>query len=298
MKHVILDASIAGKACLKDANTKNDESVVQKLINSDAKIWLYIGEIREILIEIENRLPDAGSHPNKPQKAKTLLKEFSSRCNWLSMLSEDVLGLNDEDMLAIGLARAAERLSEDCMVVTVVESRILRGQPFIQPDKILDALVPIASIPFVDLDSQQDQIRPTLERNIHRVLHHGQYVMGPEVQLLETGLADYVGVHHCVSVSSGTDALLIAMMALDIGPGDEIITSPFTFFAAVETIKLLGAKPVYVDINPESYTLDPGLLESSIGHRTRGILPVSLYGQCANMDRINEIADSHQIPVI
>ncbi|HIA77921.1 MAG TPA: DegT/DnrJ/EryC1/StrS family aminotransferase [Gammaproteobacteria bacterium] len=151
---------------------------------------------------------------------------------------------------------------------------------------------------FIDLSTQQDRIRPALERNIHRVLHHGQYVMGPEITTLESRLAAYVGVDHCICVSSGTDALLIAMMALEISPGDEVITTPFTFFAAIETINLLGAKPVFVDIDQGSYALDANLIEAAINDRTKAILPVSLYGQCADMDRINEIANSHQIPVI
>jgi UDP-2-acetamido-2-deoxy-ribo-hexuluronate aminotransferase len=122
--------------------------------------------------------------------------------------------------------------------------------------------------------------------------------MGPEIATLESRLAEYVGVDHCICVSSGTDALLIAMMSLEVAPGDEVITTPFTFFATVEIITLLGAKPIYVDIDQHTYTLDPSLVEAAISDRTKAILPVSLYGQCPDMDRINEIASSYQIPII
>lgn len=154
------------------------------------------------------------------------------------------------------------------------------------------------NLDFIDLKTQQDIVRPQLERNIHQVLKHGRYIMGPEVQELEARLADYVGVKHCIGVSSGTDALLIAMMALEIGPGDEVITTPFTFIATGEMIALLGAIPVFVDINPKTYNIDPAKIEAAITSKTRAIMPVSLYGQCADMDRINEIASRVSLPVI
>jgi len=122
--------------------------------------------------------------------------------------------------------------------------------------------------------------------------------MGPEVVALEERLAEYVGVDHTIGVASGTDALLIAMMALDIGVGDEVITTPFSFIATAETIVLLGARPVFVDIDPKTYNLDPALLEAAITNKTKAIMPVSLYGQCADYDAINAIAAKHEIPVI
>ncbi|MBM3393528.1 MAG: DegT/DnrJ/EryC1/StrS family aminotransferase [Betaproteobacteria bacterium] len=153
-------------------------------------------------------------------------------------------------------------------------------------------------IPFIDLKTQFQSLEPAIRARIDRVLAHGQYVMGPEVAELEERLAAYVGVRHCIAASSGTDTLLIAMMALDIGPGDEVITTPFTFIATGEMIALLGATPVFVDIDPRTYNLDPALIEAAIGLRTRAIMPVSLYGQCADMDAINAIAARHGLPVI
>jgi len=151
---------------------------------------------------------------------------------------------------------------------------------------------------FIDLRTQQDRIKSQLDENIAKVLEHGQYIMGPEVTQLEEQLSSYVGVKHAIGVASGTDALLIAMMALGIGHGDEVITTPFSFIATAETIVLLGAKPVFVDIDPQTYNLDASLLENAITSRTKAIMPVSLYGQCADYDAINAIAEKHGLPVI
>ena len=151
---------------------------------------------------------------------------------------------------------------------------------------------------FIDLKKQQEKIRSEIDLSIRKVLDHGKYILGPEVFELEKTLAKYVGVSHCISVSSGTDALLISMMALGIKAGDEVITTPFTFIAAVEAIKLLGAKPIYVDIEKNTYNLDPNKIEEAITDRTKLILPVSLFGQCVNMDSINKIAKKYLLPVL
>ncbi|MCP3675029.1 MAG: DegT/DnrJ/EryC1/StrS family aminotransferase [Gammaproteobacteria bacterium] len=151
---------------------------------------------------------------------------------------------------------------------------------------------------FIDLKTQQDKIRKQIDQRINTVLDHGKYIMGPEVAELEEKLADFVGVKHCIGVASGTDALQIAMMALDIKPGDEVITTPFTFIATGEMIAFLGAKPVFVDIDPKTYNIDPNKIEQAITPKTKAIMPVSLYGQCADMDAINAIAAKHQLPVI
>ena len=145
---------------------------------------------------------------------------------------------------------------------------------------------------FIDLKKQQTNIRSEIDFSIKKVLDHGKYILGPEVFELEKTLAEYVGVNHCITVSSGTDALLISMMALGIERGDEVITTSFTFIAAVEAIKLLGAKPVYVDIEDNTFNLSSKKIENAITDRTKLILPVSLFGQCADMDSINKIAKS------
>ncbi|RQW26455.1 DegT/DnrJ/EryC1/StrS family aminotransferase [Rhodobacteraceae bacterium CH30] len=154
------------------------------------------------------------------------------------------------------------------------------------------------SIQFIDLKAQYQHLKSDIDARIHGVLDHGQYIMGPEVAELEAGLATYVGAKHAIGVCDGTAALQIALMALGIQPGDEVITTPFTFIATGEMIALMGAKPVFVDIDPVSYNLDPALIEAAITPRTRAIMPVSLYGQCADFGAINAIAEKHGIAVI
>lgn len=151
---------------------------------------------------------------------------------------------------------------------------------------------------FINLKKQYQRIEDKINLRIKNVLEHGQYIMGPEIIELEQQLANYVGVEHCIGVANGTDALLIAMMALDIKAGDEIITTPFTFMATGEMIVLLGAKPVFVDIDPRTYNLDAGQIEKVITNKTKAIMPVSLYGQCADFDAINIVANKYNLPVI
>ena len=151
---------------------------------------------------------------------------------------------------------------------------------------------------FIDLNKQYQYSKNTIDKAISTVLNHGQFILGPEVAQLEQKLAQFVGVDHCIAVSSGTTALGVALMALDVKPGDEVITTPFSFFATAEVIMLLGAKPVYVDIDSKTYNMNPALIEPAITEKTKAIMPVSLYGQCADFDAINAIANRYRIPVI
>ena len=154
-------------------------------------------------------------------------------------------------------------------------------------------------IPFVDLKVQYQALKPQIQERINRVLEHGQYIMGPEVLELEERLAEYTGAKYCITVASGTEALLISLMALGVGLGDEVITTPFSFVATAEVIVLLGAKPVFVDVETDTGNIDASLIEANITSKTKAIIPVSLYGQVADMDHINSIATRHgNIPVI
>jgi UDP-2-acetamido-2-deoxy-ribo-hexuluronate aminotransferase len=155
------------------------------------------------------------------------------------------------------------------------------------------------SIPFIDLKTQYQALKPQIQARINAVLEHGQYIMGPEVKELEDKLAAYTGSKHCITVASGTEALLMSLMALGIKPGDEVITTSFTFVATAEVIVLLGAKPIFVDVEPDTGNIDANLIEAKITNKTKAIMPVSLYGQTADMDEINAIASRHgNIPVI
>lgn len=151
---------------------------------------------------------------------------------------------------------------------------------------------------FIDLKTQYKRIENIVNQGLHAVLEHGQYVMGPEIAELEKQLAQWTGVKEAIAVASGTDALLLALLALDIRQGDEVITVPFSMFATAEMIVLSGATPVFVDIDPKTFNMDPVCLEQAITPRTKAIMPVSLYGQCADLDAINAIAKKHHLPVI
>jgi UDP-2-acetamido-2-deoxy-ribo-hexuluronate aminotransferase len=156
-----------------------------------------------------------------------------------------------------------------------------------------------ALIPFIDLKTQYQALRPQIQQCINAVLDHGQYIMGPEVRELEERLEVLTGARHCITCASGTEALLISLMALGIGPGDEVITTPFTFAATAEMIVLLGARPVFVDVEADTCNINASLIEAQITPRTKAIMPVSLYGQAPDMDEINAIAARHgNIPVI
>ena len=151
---------------------------------------------------------------------------------------------------------------------------------------------------FIDLKAQYAALKGPIDARIQRVLDHGQYIMGPEVAELEGRLAAWCGARHCITVASGTEALLISLMALDLRPGDEVITSPFTFAATAEMIVLLGGTPVFADIEPDTCNIDARRIEALVTSRTRAIMPVALYGQCADMDEINAIALRHGLAVI
>lgn len=151
---------------------------------------------------------------------------------------------------------------------------------------------------FIDLKTRHQIIGEKINDRIHRVMEHGQFILGPEVRELEQKLAEYTDSKYCVTVSSGTDSLLIALMALGVGVGDEVITVPYTWISSAEVIALLGAKPVFVDIRHDTWNMDEALLEAAITDRTKAIMPVSIYGQCPDMDAINAIADKYDLPVI
>lgn len=151
---------------------------------------------------------------------------------------------------------------------------------------------------FCDLQSQYRAYKQEIDDAIGEVMAQTNFIQGEPVKLLEEELSDYLGVHHCVTCANGTDALVLALMAVGVGPGDEVITSPFTFFATAEAVSVIGATPVFVDIEPDTYNIDPHRIEEKITPRTKAILPVSIFGQPASMDEILTIANQHELPVI
>ena len=155
-----------------------------------------------------------------------------------------------------------------------------------------------AGVPALNLRAQYRTIRDEIEPVVREVMETQGFVMGPEVANLESEIAEYCGAAHAVGCASGTDALLLPLMAIDLGPGDEVITTPYTFFATGGSIWRTGARPVFVDIEPDTFNIDPGAIEAAITERTKAIIPVHLYGQAADMDPIREIAARRDLMVL
>jgi len=153
-------------------------------------------------------------------------------------------------------------------------------------------------VPMLDLNAQYEPMKDNVLQAMKDVFDSKRFINGPQIKELEEKLAEYCHCKHAIGVTSGTDALLISLMAFDIGEGDEVITTPFTFFATAGSIFRVGAKPVYVDIDPKTYNIDPDLIEEKITENTKAIIPVHIFGQCAEMDKINEIAKKHGLFVI
>ena len=277
--------------------------VFDRCAKSSVKLWLYTGSVQtltyNLLHEIRRARPTISAKPAM-QLAKETLKAFAADKHWLAALAGEGEVFDSPDPEDEQLIRAMARFAPGTIKLLTRDAALCERYPAltVTPEQYLQTPDQPKAIEFCDLAAQQDRIRPDLEKNIQRVLHHGQYILGPEVAELEAKLAAFVGAKYCISCANGTDALQIAQMALGIGPGDEVITPGFTYIATAETVALLGAKPVYVDIDPCTYNLDPQLLEAAITPRTKAIIPVSLYGQCADFDAINTIAAKHGIPVI
>ena len=154
------------------------------------------------------------------------------------------------------------------------------------------------SVPLLDLTRYDEELKREISRRVEEVFATGRFVMGPANEAFEKAFAQEIGAAHAIGVSSGTDALLVSLMALGVGPGDEVITSPFTFFASAAEVARLNAKPVFVDIEPDTFNLDPNRLEAAVTARTKAIQPVHLYGQCADMAPILDIARRHEVPIL
>ena len=309
---LLIDSNIAIDVCANRLPYAHSSAAALDLAKTyGAKLWLYTGSVQmleyKLLQEFQrnniNEIDTADRNVLYREwsvRARQLLKEFAAGKQWLASLAGegdvfDSPNLEDEQLI-----RALGRFKPGSIKILTRDVKLRARYPdhTITPDQYLQVPQNSKVIDFMDLATQQDKLRPQLERNIHRVLHHSQYILGPEVGELEEKLAAYTGAKYCISVANGTDALQIAQMALGIGPGDEVITPGFTYIATAETVALLGAKPVYVDIDPRTYNLNPELLEAAITPRTKAIIPVSLYGQCADFDAINAIASKHRIPVI
>lgn len=306
--NLLLDANIVIDICARRLPFASAcAAAVQHCQNHGGKLWLYTGSVQtleySLLSELKRMRTGTDGAVTNAQwltRARRTLHAFAQDKHWLAALADEGDVFDSPDPESEQLIRALGRFVPGSIKLLTRDEKFqaLYPQHTVSPVDYLGQVQPVKPIEFVDLAAQQDRVRPQLERNVHRVLHHGQYILGPEVAELEEKLIAYTGAKYCITVANGTDALQIAQMALGIGPGDEVITPGFTYIATAETVALLGAKPVYVDIDPRTYNLDPALLEAAITPRTKAIVPVSLYGQCADMDAINAIAAKHGIPVI
>jgi UDP-2-acetamido-2-deoxy-ribo-hexuluronate aminotransferase len=308
---LLIDVNIAVDVCAKRQPFYTAaRDALQLCQYYGGRLWLYVGSVQTLeynLYHVLRRTQDTDELrlTNRQLHARclALLEAFTSDKHWLAALADEGSVFTHDDPEDAQLVHALDRFAPGSIKLLSRDAPLLQAYPdkTIAPEAFIQQTLPKSNTPaidFIDLKAQQDSIRPQLERNIHCVLQHGQYIMGPEVAELEHRLAEFVGVKHCIGVASGTDALLIALMALGIKAGDDVITTPFSFIATAETIILLGAKPIFVDIDPRTYTLDANVLEAAITPRTKAIMPVSLYGQCADFDDVNAIADKYQLPVI
>ncbi len=303
---LLLDVNIVVDICQPRADAARALLTIERCRQSGGRIWLYAGAVQSMQYALADGLwRDAQiaaktmSRTAALRRSSELLHAFAEDKLWLSALAGEGPVFAATEPEDEQFERAPARFKPGTIKILTRDTGMLKR--CVHAISIEDCLAVDNQPPaldFIDLATQQDQLRAVIETNVHRVLHHGQYIMGPEVADLETQLAAYVGTKHCITVASGTDALLIAMMALGLKAGDEVITTPFTFIATGEMIALIGAKPVFVDIDRRTYNLDPALIEAAITPRTRAIMPVCLYGQCADFDAINAIAAKHGIPVI
>lgn len=313
MGDLLLDVNIAVDICSRrEPFCQSAAEAVARCMGQGRKVWLYAGSVQTLQYVLATELARTVTHEGQPLavaeaqgRACRLLDHFAADKGWLAALAGEGPVFEADDPEDEQLLRALGRFPDG-------EIALLTKSPHaMHPEQYLSCSSSAPAVPFVDLATQQDIVRPRLEQNLHRVLHHGQYIMGPEVAELEAKLADYVGVTHAIGCSSGTDGLLMALMALGVGPGDAVFTTPFTFVATAEVISLLGATPVFVDIDPATFNLDPAQLESAVqalaagdpglhplpaNHRdltARCVIAVDLYGLPADYDPIQETCTRH-----
>ena len=307
-KHLILDVSVIIDLWLGSGSAEATEALMDLAIENKARLWIAASSIPILDYVMRRALKRKGASPEEAGEiVPALMRDLMSVAGVLTNFGFDQQAIYQ-----------AARDAEDAQIAAA--GRNFNGVPVcvVSEDACFDTLdeIPVktpaealtwlyretadnpAPMSFIDLATQQAELRSGIEQGIARVLHHGRYIMGPEVKQLEEKLAAYTEVPHCITCASGTDALLMALMALDIGPGDEVITAANTFVATTFAISYTGARPVLVDVDPYTYTLDIIQLQEAITPRTRAIMPVHLFGQPADMEPILTLAHQHNLIVI
>jgi len=302
--NVLLDAVL-----LRGSSYRATIALLEAVEAGQATGWYAAHSLTTLLYLAERNIrQDLGNREQSNARALQATQAVCAMLKPLPQVGDELLGLEsirDDDLEDRLIMHLASAYLPHPVFVTNDRQWLEKSEQAQKPQDLIDAdgalVMPAhdrGKLAFIDLAAQQRQILPQINRAIQRVLHHGQYINGPEVTELEERLATYTGAKYCISCANGTDALQIAQMAFGIGPGDEVITPGFTYIATAETVALLGAKPVYVDVDPRTCNLNPAKLQAAITPRTKAIIPVSLYGQCADYDAINAIAARHGIPVI
>lgn len=237
------------------------------------------------------------------EESKNLLSSFTADLVWISALSDDGSVYSDEDPEDAQLIKAVNRMGDDALLLTRDKKLLERFDKAVSPDQFIGKYIKSNTdfkkpVPFCDLKKQLDEYRPEIENVVSSVVESTAFINGPAVKTLAEDLSAFAGVKHTIPCASGTDALLLALMALDVKPGDEIIVPAFTFIATGSMVSFYKAVPVFADVDPVTFTINPESIEKKITGKTVGIIPVSLYGQCADMDAINKLASEHGLWVL
>jgi dTDP-4-amino-4,6-dideoxygalactose transaminase len=303
--HIVFDINVLLNFILQRGDFEAVQIVVEWVVDQKATGWIAAQSLGMIDYLVRRTLKVEGADPEEAKRIARSTNQWI--CEYFNLLTlpgaESKRLVNAvEDLEDAQIALAATALGEDYCLLTEDKSFCnLPEVPLVSPSQLL-VQIEIAEaqqqIPVLDLAPQRRSILPELERAIRSVIRDGQYIMGPEVKLFEQEVAAYLGAKHAIGVNSGTDALVIGLRALGVGEGDEVITTPFSFFATAESISNVGAKPIFVDIDEQTFNLNPDLIEAVITPKTKAIMPVHLYGRPAAMGKIMQIAQAYNLKVI
>lgn len=311
---VLFDVNIVVDICAQRAPYYDDALRIEGWCrDKGTAIRLYTGSVQTMLYVLAGALAEhdrnsTGLRESRgfyEREAARLLEIYTDDLSWVSALSEDGMGFGAEDPEDAQLEKAVQRLGPEAHLITRDLRLLNRCGQALSPGEFVDRYIEAKAfekppMPFCDLAAQLDTFRPEMEREILDVVESASYIKGPPLGRLEQELSDYLdgGETEAIGCASGTDALLIALMALGVKPGDEIIIPDFTFIATGEVIAFLGAVPVFCDVDPVTYNMDPAKIEGLMTEKTVGLIPVSIFGQPADFDSINPMAQKHGLWVM
>ena len=305
MKNVLLDLNIIFDYFSKKRRKKYPDSITiydYLLKDNGCRAYIAASCIDDLKFIKYNQLLEEKPNLTKHIRYKIVYKFIQYQLDNFQIaktpayIDIDLEDIEDSQIIASAIAIDAQVVTRDKGMLEKYKNIAITPQQLIKQIEQQEKLPP--SIDFANLKKQYFQLQPQIEKQMDDVLNATSFIMGDKVKELEQKLQAFTGAKHAITCASGTDALLLAMMAMDIQPDDEIITTPFTFIATAETIALMKAKPVFVDIEADTYNIDATKIEAAITHKTKAIMPVSLYGQPADMDAIQAIADKHKLKVI